>query len=183
MATFSYTWTAEAAVTMYAAAAHGGGGVKQNWQRKSSYDVAVVFAIIVQGDQPTYKAAVLSCGSGHAAAAVASAFTTISGYDGRMQAGRSPAAKKQRYITSNDRYKSRAFSLSSTCVPVPKIRHYQGNFALLYCSLTAFIPTAATGRQCDMARARRCSVGLRQQWQRWILAGRIFWNSLQVMTL
>ena len=68
MATFSYTWTAEAAVTMYAAAAHGGGGVKQNWQRKSSYDVAVVFAIIVQGDQPTYKAAVLSCGSGHAAA-------------------------------------------------------------------------------------------------------------------
>ena len=113
----------------------------------------------------------------------ASAFTTISGYDGRMQAGRSPAAKKQRYITSNDRYKSRAFSLSSTCVPVPKIRHYQGNFALLYCSLTAFIPTAATGRQCDMARARRCSVGLRQQWQRWILAGRIFLNSLQVMTL
>ena len=154
---------------------------EQNSQRKSSYEVAVVFAIIVQGDQPTYKAAVLSCGSGHATAA--SAFTTISGYDGRMQAGRSPAAKKQRYITSNDRYKSRAFSLSSTCVPVPKIRHYQGNFALLYCSLTAFIPTAATGRQCDMARARRCSVGLRQQWQRWILAGRIFLNSLQVMTL
>ena len=88
-------------------------------------------------------------------AAAASAFTTISGYDGRMQAGRSPAAKKQRYITSNDRYKSRAFSLSSTCVPVPKIRHYQGNFALLYCSLTAFIPTA-TGRQCGMVRARRC---------------------------
>ena len=67
--------------------------------------------------------------------AVAAASATISGYDGRMQAGRSPAAKKQRYITSNDRYKSRAFSLSSTCVPVPKIRHYQGNFALLYCSL------------------------------------------------
>jgi hypothetical protein len=59
----------------------------------------------------------------------APAFTTISGYDGRMQAGssqkllllrqavRSPAAKKQRYITSNDRYKSRAFSppLVSQC--------------------------------------------------------------------
>ena len=132
---------------------------KQNSQRKSSYDVAVVFAIIVQGDQPTYKAAVLSCHGSHAAAhsaAAASAFTTISGYDGRMQAGRSPAAKKQRYITSNDRYKSRAFSLSSTCVPVPKIRHYQGNFALLYCSLTAFIPTATGRRQCCMARARRC---------------------------
>ena len=128
---------------------------EQNSQRKSSYEVAVVFAIIVQGDQPTYKAAVLSCGSGHATAA--SAFTTISGYDGRMQAGRSPAAKKQRYITSNDRYKSRAFSLSSTCVPVPKIRHYQGNFALLYCSLTAFILTATGRRQCGMARAApRC---------------------------
>ena len=143
-------------------AGRGHSRAKQNSQRKSSYEVAVVFAIIVQGDQPTYKAAVLSCHGSHAAAhsaaAAASAFTTISGYDGRMQAGRSPAAKKQRYITSNDRYKSRAFSLSSTCVPVPKIRHYQGNFALLYCSLTAFIPTACTGRrQCgDMARARRC---------------------------
>ncbi len=30
----------------------------------------------------------------------------------REDAGRSPAAKKQRYITSNDRYKSRGFSLS-----------------------------------------------------------------------
>ena len=133
MATFSYTWMAATMSRRHSRA-------KQSSQRKSSYEVAVVFAIIVQGDQPTYKAAVLSCGSGHATAA--SAFTTISGYDGRMQAGRSPAAKKQRYITSNDRYKSRAFSLSSTCVPVPKIRHYQGNFALLYCSLTAFIPTA-----------------------------------------
>ena len=63
------------------------------------------------------------------AGGAAAAFTTISGYDGRMQAGssqrllllrqavRSPAAKKQRYITSNDRYKSRAFSppLVSQC--------------------------------------------------------------------
>ena len=92
------------------------------------------------------------------AGGAAAAFTTISGYDGRMQAGssqrllllrqavRSPAAKKQRYITSNDRYKSRAFSLSlsSTCVPVPKIRHYQGNFALLlYCSPACLLSALA----------------------------------------
>ena len=69
---------------------------------------------------------------------------------GHYCSGRSPAAKKQRYITSNDRYKSRAFSppLVSQCQKSDIIKETLRYYYIVALA-AACLPSAAWWRTLD----------------------------------